>query len=63
MARGHEHDTLYSLSIRNWSFTIFLGEKAVIVTSKQAKSMFFSHFNLIMRHSFSWYISMTCLIA
>ena len=46
MPRGHEHDPLYSLNIRNMVFQcIFLGKKAIIITSKDGTTMFFSHYN------------------
>ena len=46
MPRGHEHDPLYSLSIRNMAFRhctvcIFLGKKVIIITSKRGTTIFF----------------------
>ena len=46
MPRGHEHDPLYSLSIRNIAFRhcavcIFLGKKVIIITAKRGTTIFF----------------------
>ena len=41
-AQGDEHDPLYSFSIRNMVFHyIFLGKKAIIITSKHCTTIFF----------------------
>ena len=45
---GHEQDPLYSLSIENMvNHCVFLGKKAIIITSKHGTTIFFSHYNLI----------------
>ena len=52
MPRGHEHDPLYSLSIRNMVFQcIFLGKKSdhhYIQTLENDLDDLFSHCNLIL---------------
>ena len=45
---GHEQDPLYSLSFENMvNHCVFLGKKAIIITSKHGTTIFFSHYNLI----------------
>ena len=44
---GCNNDRLFLVGIRNMVFhCIFLGKKAIIITSKYGTGIFFSHYNL-----------------
>ena len=48
MAREKEHDPLYLLNIRNWSFTVYFSGKRRSLLHSNTEQRYFSHDNLIL---------------